>query len=117
MKVEFFNFVNELMKASPDVANSLMTDDIRTYLDMLAGEAKDKSELTENGKIILKYLQEHSDIRLWKSRDIADQLGIASRSASGSMRKLVNDGYCEKLGENPVIYSLSEKGKNYIIEE
>ena len=117
MKVEFFNFVNELMKASPDVANNLMTDDIRTYLDMLAGEAKDKSELTENGKVILKYLQEHNDVRLWKTRDIADQLGIASRSASGSMRKLVNDGYCEKLGENPVIYSLSEKGKNYIIEE
>lgn len=117
MKAEFLNFVNELIKASPDIANSLMTDDIKSYLDMLAGDVKDKSELTDNGKIILKYLQEHSDIKLWKSRDIADQLGIASRSASGSMRKLVNDGYCEKLGENPVIYSLSEKGKNYIIEE
>ena len=42
-------------------------------------------------------------------------MGISSRGASGAMRKLVNDGVCEKLGQDPVIYSLTEKGKNYVI--
>jgi hypothetical protein len=26
------------------------------------------------------------------------------------MRKLVSDGYCEKIGENPIVYSLTNKG-------
>ena len=43
-------------------------------------------------------------------------MGISSRGASGTMRKLVNDGFCEKIGQDPVIYSLTEKGKNYVIE-
>ena len=48
--------------------------------------------------------------------DVAEQMGISSRGASGTMRKLVNDGFCEKIGQDPVIYSLTEKGKNYVIE-
>jgi predicted transcriptional regulator len=37
---------------------------------------------------------------------------INSRTVSGAMRKLVTDGFVEKIGENPVIYSITEKGKN-----
>jgi DNA-binding PadR family transcriptional regulator len=33
------------------------------------------------------------------------------------MRKLANDGFVEKLGKDPVIYTLTEKGKNYNIED
>ena len=35
---------------------------------------------------------------------------MTSRTASGAMRKLVTDGYLEKVGENPVVYSITEKG-------
>jgi Mn-dependent DtxR family transcriptional regulator len=35
---------------------------------------------------------------------------------SGAMRKLVTDGYVEKVGESPVIYMLTEKGKNITID-
>ena len=28
------------------------------------------------------------------------------------MRKLVTDGFVEKIGQDPVMYSLTEKGKN-----
>jgi DNA-binding PadR family transcriptional regulator len=42
---------------------------------------------------------------------------MSSRTISGAMRKLVNDGFVEKIGKDPVIYTLTEKGKNYIIEE
>jgi len=33
------------------------------------------------------------------------------------MRKLVADGYFEKMGDNPVVYALTEQGKNINIED
>ena len=54
---------------------------------------------------------------LFKAKDIADGLGRSSRGISGTMRKLVNDGFCESMSKDPVIYMLTEKGKNYKIEE
>ena len=42
-------------------------------------------------------------------------MGILFCGVFGVMRKFVNDGFCEKLGQDPVIYSLTEKGKNYVI--
>ena len=115
MKQEFLNFVNELMKANPELTEKLMTDNVKAYLDVLKEVKDEKPELTENGKLILDYLQNHPETRLWKAKDIAEQMGISSRGASGTMRKLVNDGFCEKIGQDPVIYSLTEKGKNYVI--
>lgn len=117
MKQEFLNFVNELMKANPELTDKLMTDNIKAYLDILKDIKNEKPVLTENGRLILKYLQDNQDVRLWKAKDIAEQMGISSRGASGTMRKLVNDGFCEKIGQDPVIYTLTEKGKNYVIEE
>jgi predicted transcriptional regulator len=60
-------------------------------------------------------LQEHQETRMWKSKDLADQIELSSRCVSGTMRKLVNDGFCDKIGANPIIYCLTEKGKNYKI--
>ena len=47
-----------------------------------------------------------------QDRDIAEALFVSSRSVSGAMRKLVTDGFVEKIGQDPVMYSLTEKGKN-----
>lgn len=117
MKQEFLDFINKLMNANPDLTAKLMTENVKAYLDILTETKDEKPLLTENGKLILKHLQNNSDIKCWKSRDIAEQVGISSRSASGAMRKLVNDGFCEKLGNSPVIYSLTEKGINFNIIE
>lgn len=116
MKQEFLNFINSLMEANPELTNSLMTDNIRDYLKILKDEKDSKPDLTENGKTILSYLQNNQNVKLWKSKDLAEQLGISSRCVSGTMRKLTNDGFCEKIGQNPCVYCLSEKGKNYVIE-
>ena len=53
---------------------------------------------------------------MFKAKDIADGLYISSRAVSGSLRKLVTDGFCEKVGTDPVVYTLTEKGKNYKID-
>jgi predicted transcriptional regulator len=53
---------------------------------------------------------------MWKARDVAEGLFISSRAVSGAMRKLVTDGFVEKVGESPVIYSITENGKNINID-
>ena len=89
----------------------------REYWETLTTE-KEKPEFTDNGKLILKYLQETvSDKPQQKAKDIADGLFITSRRVSGAIRKLVTDGYVEKVSQDPVVYALTEKGKNKIIED
>ncbi len=114
MKTEFLNFINELIEHDKEFANSIITDEIKDYLEILKNEKPEHTEITDNGKIILKYMQDNN-VRMGKAKDIAEGLGISSRAVSGSLRKLVVDGFVEKISVNPVVYSISEKGKNYKI--
>ena len=113
MKKEFYDFVQALIAAAPDTADTLMTENIKNYIESLLISDPDKPEITDNGKVILDYMQKNPTPQ--KSRDIAEGLFTSSRTVSGAMRKLVNDGFVIKSGENPIVYSLTEKGKNYII--
>lgn len=116
MKQEFIDFLNALMKAAPEVAKEKMTPNIQAYIDVLSNETVEKPVLTDGGKQILAYLQQNPDKIALKARDIAEDLFISSRTVSGSMRKLVNDGFVEKIGESPVVYTITTKGKEFIIE-
>jgi predicted transcriptional regulator len=90
-----------------------MSENVRLYWEALKGKAEeDKPMFTENGKLILQYLKDHQETPMWKARDIAEGLFISSRAVSGAIRKLVTDGFVEKVGQEPVIYSLTENGKN-----
>jgi predicted transcriptional regulator len=53
---------------------------------------------------------------MFKAKDIAEGLFISSRAVSGAIRKLVTDGYVEKVGQDPTIYSITDKGKNIKID-
>ena len=94
-----------------------MTPNVKAYIDALMEKSEEKPVLTDNGKLILRYMQDNSDKTIFKAREIAEGLFISPRGVSGALRKLVNDGFADKMGENPVLYSLNEKGKNYKIEE
>ena len=72
----------------------------------------EKPMFTDNGKMILKHLQDNQNTVNWKAKDIAEDLFVSSRTVSGAIRKLVSDGFVEKVGQDPVIYSITEKGKN-----
>jgi predicted transcriptional regulator len=115
MKQEFMNFLNALIEAAPEVANEKMTDNVKAYIETITSSKNDKPEITDNGKVILDYMQK-SNVPMFKARDIAEGLFMSSRSVSGSLRKMVNDGFCEKVGTDPVVYTLTEKGKNYKID-
>ena len=83
--------------------------------DFKDGKVKNSGAMTENGKKLLSWMQENVDsmTNLFTSKEAAEALFTSGRSIAGSMRKLVNDGYVEKTGKNPVQYSLTEAGKNY----
>ena len=113
MKQEFIEFLNALMAAAPEVAENMMTDNVKAYIDALMDTKNDKPEVTDGGKVILDWMQK-SDVPMLKARDIAEGLFISSRAVSGSLRKLVNDGFCEKVGQDPVVYALTEKDPFYV---
>lgn len=79
----------------------------------------EKPAFTPNGKLVLDYIQKNKDTynNLFKAKDIGEGLGISSRTASGAMRKLVTDGWLEKVGQNPTVYSLTQKGIEVNLEE
>lgn len=87
--------------------------DALTYFEALKNGSNERPLFTENGKLILQFIQKNKDTfnNLFKAKDIGEGLGISSRTASGSMRKLVADEYLEKVGESPTIYSLTKKGE------
>lgn len=119
-KEKFINVVSDLFRKTdmPTFAGEDY-DDVMVYFEALKGSAdKEKPAFTENGKLILSYIQQNKDTfnNLFKAKDIADGIGITSRTVSGAMRKLVTDGYVEKLGESPVTYSLTDKGLSITFE-
>jgi DNA-binding MarR family transcriptional regulator len=116
MKKEFLDFVNALIEAAPEVAEEKMTENVKAYMDALADKKAEKPVLTDSGKLILKHLQ-GTEVKVYRAKEIADELFVSSRNVSGAMRKLVTDGFVEKVGSDPVLYMITEKGKNYNIED
>lgn len=92
-----------------------LSEDAMDYFNALQETSRaEKAKFTENGKKVLQYMQENKITvnNLFKAKDIGEGLFISSRGASGALRKLVTDGYAEKIGQDPVVYSLTESGSN-----
>lgn len=110
IKTEFINYIEENVKfetASDNVKNFWKAFCSETGSDV------EKPLFTDNGKLILNYMIEHQvDMPLATAKAMGEGLGVSSRTISGGIRKLVTDGYVEKVSESPVVYSLTEKGKN-----
>ena len=112
---EFLNFWNYLVH---EVAGDIdVPENIQAYINALKeDEKKEKPLLTDNGKIILRWLQD-APSSYYKSKDIAEQVGLASKSVAGAMRKLITDGFVDKVGKDPVLYMITLAGKEIKIEE
>ena len=109
-KSEFIEFVKDNLMDRVNYDD--VPENVRLYWEALIQTKEEEKPLfTENGQNILMFLQEHQDVPMWKSKEIADGLCSSSRMVAGAMRKLVSDGFVEKLGETPAIYSLTQKGK------
>ena len=111
-KQEFINYIESVINYDD------MSENVRQYWEALKGSKEDnKPTFTDNGKMIMKYLQSlPTGGPMLKARDIAEGLFVSSRAVSGAMRKLCDDGFVEKAGQEPVVYALTEKGKNIEID-
>ncbi len=117
-KSEFIKYVEDLMSYTRKMDIPPMNEEAEAYWNALSNEAEvEKPMFTDNGKLILKYLQENKSTPVMKAKDIAEGMFISSRVVSGAMRKLVTDGFVEKVGQDPVLYTLTNKGKEINIEE
>lgn len=68
-----------------------------------------KTQITKKGQEILDWLSEHDVGKPLSAKEIAEGMGLTSRSVSGSLRALVTSGYVSKDGKDPVKYSLIKK--------
>ena len=112
------NFITEITQLLMDAPDNYLSPDALDFWNSLQMTAdNEKPKFTENGLKILDYMQKNRESynNLFKAKEIGEGLNITSRTASGALRKLVNDGYVEKVGENPVIYSLTSIGIDYEI--
>ena len=112
LKQDFINYVESNFSTNP------MPDTLIEYWEKFknGSATKDKPKFTDNGKLILTFLKDHPETEKWKSKDIAEEMFISSRTVSGAIRKLVLDGYVDKVGQDPVIYTLTDMGKETTID-
>lgn len=107
------DFISEVNGMINSLGYEWQSESAKSYWEaFISVKEEDKPEFTDNGKLILKYMQDNSDKDNFKAKDIGEGLFVSSRTVSGAIRKLVTDGYVEKIGQDPVIYTLTEKGKN-----
>ena len=104
-KEKFINDIARLIKKYPEE----FCEESITYFNDLQEVKEEKELITEKGKAILKTMRELD--KNVKAKDIADAMGVSSRTVSGSLRKLSTDGFVEKIGKDPIIYALTDLGK------
>ena len=95
-----------------------LSQDALDYLEQLKSKKVSTEGMTENGKKVLKYMQEcYEQVdNKFKASQIGEGIFVSGRSVSGSMRKLIADGYVEKVATNPVAYGITELGKGYTFD-
>lgn len=107
---EFLKAVDYLMENCREPYT--MSEEASAYYEALKSsvDKPEKKEFTDNGKMILTWLREQPEGGIYKSKDIAEGIGINAKSVSGAMRKLINGGYVEKVGKDPVLYGITSSG-------
>lgn len=120
-KEKFINCIQSEIFDNPDIYSENWEadwDDICSFWEDYKKCTTPPKDMTENGLKVLTWMQEHIEemSNIFTAKEIGEGLFTSGRSISGSMKKLVNDGYVEKIGKNPVQYSLTEAGKLYHID-
>lgn len=107
-KEEFFKEIDRLLE------NNKISENAYEYYNLLKDATQDAAaaQFTEKGWLILDFMYHNKTTynNVFKAKDIGNGIGFSGRTISGSMRKLVTDGYVEKLGKNPISYIITQDG-------
>lgn len=84
---------------------------IKTALDFYENYQNNqptKKPITDKGIAIILAMREVED---WiTAKSLGERMDISGRSVSGSLKKLVTDGYVDKRAGNPASYKITDKG-------
>lgn len=107
----FLDYFDSLLEESNKKFDDLPQEVKDFYIALQTSKTvPDKPTFTAIGLQVLEFMQQ-SSAKSFKAKDISEGIALSSRKISGSMRKLVNDGYVEKYGESPANYMITNKGK------
>ena len=119
---KFIEFVEHMMTQMNFSASEL--EEHKEAIDFFASlkattAEQEKPLFTEKGKIIFQFMKDNKETynNMFKAKDIGEKLAICSRGAAATIRKLITDGYVEKFGDEPVVYSLTTLGENFSFNE
>lgn len=112
---QFIKEIEEILKNQ----KIKLSEQANKYFELLKNGKQSLGGITENGKAILQYCQANWQYNnnIFTSKNISDGIQIPARSVSGSIRKLVADGYIQKINSSPVSYSITEHGKEFSLEK
>ena len=123
----FLNAITDLINYNENMAlygdGTVTANDLLEYLAKLesAPTVKEKVLITENGLKILSWMKENEDAFEgdFTAAEIGKGMFSSGRAVSGSLRKLVTEGFIEKLsrseGEKTTHYGLTSFGKEYTV--
>lgn len=111
---QFIELVDLLMEDAA-INKDEWTDALIYFEALKMQKDKEKPVITDKGTEILLYIQNNYQNykNMFSAKVIAEGMGAATKSVSASMRGLVTGGFLEKISDKPVIYSITDAGKNF----
>lgn len=110
-------FLSEIEKLLNEGKISLSEDAMKGFDELANAKAFVPKEITDKGKVILKDMQDNDNGEGFKSKDIGERIGVSGRSVSGSIRSLIALGYVTKIQSDPVVYDLTDEGRNFDLDK
>ena len=98
----FIETVENLFNAYP---MNVPAEALEFFEDYKRGKSSNRKEITEKGIAIILALRENPE---WiTAKALGEIMDVSGRSVSGSMKKLVEDGYVDKRAGTPSAYKIT----------
>lgn len=94
-----------------------VAEEAKAYFEQFC-KKEEKPAFTESGAKILAFMKANKAEcdNVFTTKAIANGLFCSGRVISGAIRKLINEGYVGKIGDEPVRYALTALGDAAQIE-
>lgn len=112
-KEAFINLVDSLIEPLTMTEDTEIQQAMNYYNKLKNGISTVTVKITGNGAKVLSWMQKNWEKcnNTFSAKTIGEGIFASSRSVSGTMRKLVTEGYVEKIGANPCCYAITDAGK------
>ena len=113
-KNNFIKLVDFLLEQGDDLPEDEFREGLHFWEEFKSNNSN--GTLTESGRSILSCMKNNKIkySNIFTARSLAEELSVNSKSISGSIRKLVNEGYCEKYNTVPISYGITVYGESAI---